>query len=312
MSSTRKKKKTIIFLLIVIVVGLFAGLIYTNSRQRTVLSERDKAKADKEYYLSKMEECSGYANTTNYVVNTANLTNCGGSLAVNRLYVAPLSNIYNNYCRDGFGSAVYGCAYKYSKTVYVCKPGTSVYDKKYAYSTRYYIYYRTFSYSCSEAQARNTIRHELLHLVYADLSSAERANVNAKLSSYRYLYSSQLAVYPSNERDEELFVRVGADGRYVDDIELIELYSKVSAVYTPQKRSYYNGLAEEADNDINKYTSMSNKYTAISATSTASMAFTASALVYVIAKRSTKTNKKKTRKKSIWDLPIAKVKSPAK
>ena len=256
-----KFKKRLIFILSAVIIGLFGGLIYMNTREKEVLSERDKAISDKKTYIAKKNECSGRISTTSSVVNNSNLTDCGAQMAIDSLSFRSLYDIYHNNCNSGFGVAVYGCAYPSIKKVYVCTPGTTLYDRRNTYVSWYYIYYQYISYSCSYSNAQNTIRHELLHLVYADLSYADQQRVSAKLSNYETMYANQLAGYSAAQRDDELFVRVGADGRHVDDIELIDLYSKVSAAYTAQKQSYYGELASMADKYIDKYNNLSGQYT---------------------------------------------------
>ncbi len=259
--SMPKSRKCLLYFLVAIIIGLFAGLIYMNARQKEVLLKRDEAKTDKISYIEKKNECSGYIFTSSNVVNSAGLSDCGARMAIDSLSFESLYNIYHNKCYSGFGVAVYGCANPYTKRVYVCSPGTSLYDRRNTYVSRYFIYYKYISYSCDIAKVKNTIRHELLHLVYSDLSYSDKQRVNAKLSSYRPLYASQLASYSPSEHDGELFVRVGADGKQVDDIELAELYSRVSSAYTAQKQKYYSELASVADKYIDEYTNLSTEYT---------------------------------------------------
>ena len=291
-----KFKKKLIVLLVVVIAGLVGGFCYANSRLETVTAEHDKAVSDKEYYTSKRYECSGTANTTSSTVNSASLTDCGGDMAVQSLKFKSLSDIYHNYCYMGFGAHVYGCTNPITKTVYVCAPGTSVYDKKFAYSTWYYNYYRVTSYSCSLSQSHNTIRHELLHLVYADLSFSEKSKVDNALAPYKSMYASELSLYPATQQDDELFVRVGADGRRVNDIELVDLYSKVSSVYTAQKQSYYRELASTADGYIDKYKGLRDEYSFFCAIAIIFIILNIGFLIAVMASRY-----KVKSKKSIFD-----------
>ena len=165
----------------------------------------------------------------------------------------------------------------------MCAPGSTFYERRYAYSTRYWAYYDVNSISCDEATSKNTIRHELLHLIYSDLSSEDRARVYAKLSTYEPIYASQLSGYSSYDRDDELFVRVGADGRHVDDIELVDLYSQVSATYSAQKYDYYGSLASTSDKYVKKYDDLSNKYSVLLAIVIILLIINACLLIYLVS-----------------------------
>ncbi len=241
---------------IVLITLAIAGCIFASSatcvQQEDVATERDKAAYDRKAYTAKKYECSGTANTTNSYVNNAGLTDCGGEMAVSsNLTMESLYDIYHNYCNKGFGIAVYGCTIPAIRKIYVCAPGTTLYDRQNTYAIRY---------ACNDVDIGNTIRHELLHLVYLDLSTAEQEQVSSKLSKYKTEYASQLLVYSESQRDDELFVRVGADGRQVDDIEIVDLYSKVSSVYVAQKQEYYGRLLSAADEYYDKYDELYNKY----------------------------------------------------
>lgn len=259
-----KHKKLVVFILslistLSIAVGVVAFLALND-----IVKERDAISQDRNAYQKKRDECTGRANTGNDFVNSSGLTDCGGELARKSLYFKSLNDIYRYYCYSGFGSAVLGCAFPATNTVYVCIPGTSVYDEKILYWTYWY----RVSYSCDDADAKNTIRHELLHLIYSDLSSAEQGMVYSKLKSlYFSVYSNELSQYSASEWDDELFARVGADGRPVNDIELAELYSKVSSAYADQKKSYYGSLVNMTDKYITKYDTLSNNFLIIVAVS---------------------------------------------
>lgn len=247
-------------------IGAFLSLTNINSQLEKISYEKESVSDDWLYYAGKKRECTGKANTTNALVNDAGLTDCGGDLAVDaKLKIVSLSDIYHNYCNVGFGVAVYGCTIPLTRQVYVCMPGTTLYDRRNTYVSRYFIQYEYISYACNDVSISNTIRHELLHLVYFDLSESERATVNSKLAKYEPQYASEIEPYSSSERAGELFVRVGADERKVDDMQLVDLYSKVSAAYTAQKQEYYKSLENVADEYLEKYEDLSGGYSALRA-----------------------------------------------
>ena len=256
-----KHKKLLVFILSLIsTLSIAVGVVAFLARN-DIVKERLSILRDKSVYQKKRDECTGRANTGNGYVNSSGLTDCGGELARKSLNFKSLNDIYRYYCYSGFGSQVYGCAYSATNTVYVCMPGTSVYDEKTVYWTYWYRRYQYISYSCNDADAKNTIRHELLHLVYSDLSDAEQSRVYSKLKTlYLSAYRDQLSLYSSSEWDDELFARVGADGRPVDDIEIAELYSKVVSAYADQKKSYYGSLVNMTDKYITKYDTLSNNF----------------------------------------------------
>lgn len=258
----KHKKKLGVFMAL-ITVGAIVLLGFIIFQQNEAASESKNISQDRITYIEKKYECSGTAKTNISYVNSAGLTNCGGDLATQSLHFKTLYDIYHTYCGRGFGVAVFGCAYTQNKTVYVCIPGTTLYDRRNTYVSYYYIRYQYISYACDDLDPKNTIRHELLHLVYSDLSTSDQARVSAKLSSYEPEYASQLSGYSSYERGDELFVRVGADGRKVDDIELVDLYSKVTSAYTEQKQRYYGSLVSETDKYIKKYEDLSNGYSVL-------------------------------------------------
>lgn len=266
------------------IIGLSASLAFLLTQQNTIKQEREKASEDRSNYTTRKLECSGTANTTSSFVNSAGLTDCGGDLAVEaKLKIVSLYDIYHNYCNMGFGVAVYGCTIPLTRQVYVCMPGTTLYDRRNTYVSRYFIQYEYISYACNDVSISNTIRHELLHLIYSDLSSADQERIYAKLSSYEPMYASQLSGYSSYNRDDELFVRVGADGRHVDDIELVDLYSQVSAAYTAQKQQYYGALVGAADKYVKKYDDLSNKYSVLLAIVIILLIINASFLIYLVS-----------------------------
>lgn len=259
-----KNKKMFLIFIVAMTIGAFLLLININSQLEKISYEKESVSDDWLYYAGKKRECTGKANTTNTLVNGAGLTDCGGDLAVEaKLKIVSLSDIYHNYCNMGFGVAVYGCTIPLTRQVYVCMPGTTLYDRRNTYVSRYYIQYEYISYACNDVSISNTIRHELLHLVYFDLSESERAIVNSKLAKYEPQYASEIEPYSSSERAGELFVRVGADERKVDDMQLVDLYSKVSTAYTAQKQEYYKSLENVADEYIEKYEDLSDRYSAL-------------------------------------------------
>ena len=87
--------------------------------------------------------------------------------------------------------------------------------------------------------------------------------IDSKLAKYEPQYASEIEPYPSAQRADELFVRVGADERKVDDMQLVDLYSKVSTAYTAQKQEYYESLENVADEYRKKYEDLSNGYSAL-------------------------------------------------
>lgn len=259
-----KNKKIFLIFIVALTIGAFLSLTNIDSQLEKVSYERENVSDDWLYYAGKKRECTGKANTTSALVNGAGLTDCGGDLAVEaKLKIVSLSDIYHNYCNMGFGVAVYGCTIPLTRQVYVCMPGTTLYDRRNTYVSRYFIQYEYISYACNDVSISNTIRHELLHLVYFDLSESERATVNSKLAKYEPQYASEIEPYSSSERAGELFVRVGADERKVDDMQLVDLYSKVSAAYTAQKQEYYKSLENVADEYLEKYKDLSGGYSAL-------------------------------------------------
>ena len=261
----KNKRMFLIFIAAMTIVAILS-LTNINSQLEKVSYERENVSDDWLYYAGKKRECTGKANTTSALVNGAGLTDCGGDLAVEaKLKIVSLSDIYHNYCNMGFGVAVYGCTIPLTRQVYVCMPGTTLYDRRNTYVSRYFIQYEYISYACNDVSISNTIRHELLHLVYFDLSESERATVNSKLAKYEPQYASEIEPYSSSERAGELFVRVGADERKVDDMQLVDLYSKVSAAYTAQKQEYYKSLENVADEYLEKYEDLSGGYSALRA-----------------------------------------------
>ena len=261
-----KTKKLFLIFIVAMTIGAFLSLTNINSQLEKISYEKESVSDDWLYYAGKKRECAGKANTTSALVNGAGLTDCGGDLAVEaKLKIVSLSDIYYNYCNMGFGVAVYGCTIPLTRQVYVCMPGTTLYDRRNTYVSRYFIQYEYISYACNDVSISNTIRHELLHLVYFDLSESERATVNSKLARYEPQYASEIELYSSSERAGELFVRVGADERKVDDIQLVDLYSKVSAAYTAQKQEYYKSLENVADEYLEKYEDLSGGYSALRA-----------------------------------------------
>ena len=278
-----KNRRTIIVAFVLMIIGLSVSLAFLLTQQNIIKQEREKASEDRSNYTTRKLECSGTANTTSSFVNSAGLTNCGGELAIETLQIKSLYDIYHTYCNQGFGVAIYGCAYPQTRTVYVCSPGTTLYDRRNTYISYYYIRYQYISYACNDIDPKNTIRHELLHLVYADLSSEDQERIYAKLSSYEPMYASQLSGYSSYDRDDELFVRVGADGRHVDDIELVDLYSQVSAAYSAQKYDYYESLASTSDKYVKKYDDLSNKYSALLVTVIILLTINVCFLVYLVS-----------------------------
>ena len=279
-----KNRRTIIAAFVLMIIGLSASLAFLLTQQNTIKQEREKASEDRSNYTTRKLECSGTANTTSSFVNSAGLTNCGGKLAVEAsLKLTSLNDVNYKYCNTTFERRAYGCANPLTRKVYVCAPGSTFYERRYAYSTRYWAYYDVNSISCDEATSKNTIRHELLHLIYSDLSSEDRARVYAKLSTYEPIYASQLSGYSSYDRDDELFVRVGADGRHVDDIELVDLYSQVSATYSAQKYDYYGSLASTSDKYVKKYDDLSNKYSVLLAIVIILLIINACLLIYLVS-----------------------------
>lgn len=259
-----KNKRMFLIFIAAMTIGAFLSLTNINSQLEKVSYERENVSDDWLYYAGKKRECIGKAKTTNALVNDAGLTDCGGDLAVEaKLKIVSLYDIYHNYCNLGFGVAVYGCTIPLTRQVYVCMPGTTLYDRRNTYVSRYFIHYEYISYACNDVSISNTIRHELLHLVYLDLSESERAIVNSKLAKYEPQYASEIEPYPSSERASELFVRVGADERKVDDMQLADLYSKVSTAYTAQKQEYYKSLENVADEYLEKYEDLSDGYSAL-------------------------------------------------
>ncbi len=254
-----KRNKIFLIIIFAMTVGAFLVLVNINSRLEKIAYERDSVSDDWLHYSSKKDECSGRANTTNYYINNAGLTDCGADLAIEaKTKFVSLSDIYHNYCNMGFGMAVYGCTIPLTRQVYVCIPGTTLYDERVSYASYYYTEYEYISYACEDVG--NTIRHELLHLVYLDLTDSERSAVDSKLAKYESRYASQINSYSSTQRASELFVRVGADGTKVDDIQLADLYSKVSASYTEQKQEYYGTLENTAEEYLDKYNDLYDSY----------------------------------------------------
>lgn len=220
---------------------------------RAMVSEEKAAVIEqKTEYQEKQVECSGGAAADIAAVNKAGVSYCGGEIAMaSELEVRPLEDIYFRLCNMGFDKAVEGCMYPETGKIYVCKQGTSVYNRQVTGVTDYYIYYDIMSYSCDDMN--NVIRHELLHVVYNDLDMLAQYNAVKKIESYRAQYTDELALYASHERDEELFVRVGADGRAVKDIELVDMYARVNEEYVAQKEAHYAARVAESDEYIEKY-----------------------------------------------------------
>jgi len=294
-----KHVKAIIATLAAILVALTGGLGLVVNQRAEAAAKRDEALADYKEYSAKKLECTGFANTTNSLVNSSGLTDCGGDLAVDaQLTVTSLYNIYHNYCYSGFGARVYGCYQPSTGRIYVCKPGTTLYDTKWR---NWYSYYYV-KYACNDANISNVIRHELLHVVYENLTYAEKTNVDAKLAVYKSQYSSQLSPYNYNERNGELFVRVGADGRQIDDIELVDLYSKVSRAYVAKKQSYYGSQMATADRYVNKYTELNRNYTIIMIVLIAMIGVNAIAITVAAVKGSKKKSYARERQWSVLDI----------
>lgn len=291
-------KGIIAFLASMIVVFASCLGIVINQRQEAI-AKRDEAQSDYREYSAKKLECNGYASTTNKLVNSAGLTDCGGDIAVDaRLTVTSLYNIYHNYCYSGFGVRVYGCYLPSTGRIYVCNPGSTLYDRKWI---NWYSYYY-IKYACNDTNISNVIRHELLHVVYDGLTYADKINVDAKLAKYENAYWGQISSYSSDQRNGELFVRVGADGRHVDDIELIDLYSKVSRAYVAQKQNYYGNLMATADRYVDKYSELNRNYTVLMVVLIASIGVTVIVLAVVASKSRKKHSEKKEAQRSIFDI----------
>ena len=258
-------KKTTLIILVIALVGQSIFFINAKNNYDETNTELFWAKSELADYKTKRDECSGSMQTESYLVNTSGLSKCGYQRANSYLIVTPLDTIYYYYCSMGSGVAVYGCYVPSRHRVYACEPGTSVYDVLSSYSTRYFRHWTYLSYACSESEARNTIRHELLHTVYSNLSSAKQSSVTSKLSRYKSIYASELSQYSISERDDELFARVGADGRPINDIELIDLYSQVVNTYLSQKKSYYAELVDTTSKQVASYSNLLNNYGAMQA-----------------------------------------------
>ena len=230
-----KHLKAVTAILAAIIVALVGCLGFVLDQRAKAIDNHNDALADYKEYSEKRDECTGHTSTTSSIVNSAGLTDCGVDLAIdNKLTFTSLYNIYHNYCYSGFGAMVYGCYQPDANKIYVCTPGTTLYDRKWI-----------------------------------------------KLVGYRGSYSTQLAAYSSNQQNGELFVRVGADGRQVDDIELIELYSKVSSTYVAKKQNYYNNLMATTNRYINEYNELSRYYTIMMAILIALISASAIALIAV-------------------------------
>lgn len=255
-----KHKKLIIIVLVVVISSLAGAVMAIFPRTEEIQAERDRVSKEKDEFIVKRGECTEKFVSTNPYWNRANLSECGRILAVDTLYIKTLSDIYRHYCYSGFGVAVYGCADARTNTVYVCLPGSTVYDRRYIGETYWYIYYQNFSYSCDDEDFGVLVRHELLHLVFESLPQDKKDSLINKLEKYRSDYSSELSFYPSSERDGELFVRVGADLRKLNDIELIDIYSKVTAGYADQKKQYYGSLVDMTDKYLTRYSDLLEKY----------------------------------------------------
>ena len=293
-----KHGKIIIFITSAIILGLISSLVYINIHQDEIEDEIETIALDNSNYKEKKDECSGITQTTSSVVNNAGLSDCGIKLAVETLQFKSLYEIYHTYCNQGFGMAVYGCAYPLTKSVYVCSPGTTLYDQRNTYVSRYYIQYQYISYACNDKDIGNTIRHELLHLVYSALSESEQLRVKGMLSSYEAMYANAISSYGLSERDDELFVRVGADGRYIDDIELVDLYAKVSSAYIDQKKEYYGSLVKMTDNYLEKYNNISDDYSTLRVIIVILIIINGCFLIISIILMSKKTNEKKPKDKN--------------
>lgn len=254
-----KYKKFIIIVLTILISSLTGAVFAIIPRTEEIHAERDRVSKERDDFAKKRDTCTEKFESKYPFVDSLNLTDCGHDLAEKALNFETLGDIYRHYCRG----AVYGCAYPSENIVYVCLPGTSVYDRRYIGSIGWYDYYWVFSYSCTSVQSANTVRHELLHLVFESLPQSKKDALIKKLENYRSEYGDELSEYPSWQRDGELFVRVGADQRKIDDIELIDEYTKVVAAYTNQKKSYYGDLVNMADGYFNRYQDLLQKYTII-------------------------------------------------
>ena len=200
-----------------------------------------RAKMYDEYYT-----CTGKAYFSDSFLMGAGLSDCGKELFDSlSVRILPLSSIYRGACSDEYGETVYGCADIENKKIYICESGTSVRDRKMI--NRYE--YEELSYTCGQNNSHDTLRHELLHFVYASLTNEEKSIANSILAKHGYTaeYKDDLSLYSSPERDEELFVRIGVDYHYMKDIELIDMYAKVVRGYAELKKEHYFELANEAD-----------------------------------------------------------------
>jgi hypothetical protein len=298
----------------IVIFGMIIGLCFLRSSiaddSNAVSDERGATVAKKAEYEGKRTECSGGARTASAMVNSAGVSYCGGEIAVlSNLEIRPLRDIYFSVCNMGFGVAVEGCTDPDTYKIYVCQQGTSVYDRRTTGVTRYFIYYQTVSYTCEDMN--NTIRHELLHVVFLELDSNTQSEVNSKLASYKSQYSSEVSDYSESYQDDELFVRVGADGRSVSDPQLVDLYSQVSEAYVPQREARYASLVATSDQYIAKYEDLMEKYESKNVAVTTFIIINCIILITVIGiaivryRRNPKTAKlRKTAKRDVWDIPL--------
>ena len=257
----RKFAKIAAPITVVIFAGLIVGLSFLHASlaksYTAVAKEAKSATADKNNYDDKANKCAGAANTTLADVNAAGINNCGAKRAMGHLTVMGLASI-QQYCSNDIwqtGGVDYGCFDPSTGEIYVCRQGSTYNPGRKIVG--YWIYYYDTAVCDDEA---NTIRHELLHTVYDELNSATQTQVSEKLQSYYAAYQSKLSPYSASQQREELFVRVGADGRPVGDIQLAELYSQVSAAYQPQVAAYYGDLAATSDQYISKYDDLMKQY----------------------------------------------------
>lgn len=231
--------------------------IIATSRLLASYFEREQVKADREKIYDEYRKCTEKAYFSDSFLMGAGLSDCGKELfEESSVVILPLSSIYRGVCSKEYGEAVYGCADTKNKKIYICESGTSVYDRKTI--NRYK--YEELSYTCGQNNSHDTLRHELLHLVYTSLSVEEKNTVSSILAKHGYAneYSDELSLYPYSERNEELFVRIGVDYHYMEEIELISMYARVVRGYAELKKEHYGNLANEADR---KYEEQNNIFT---------------------------------------------------
>ena len=231
----------------------FGQLQETNDLSQAASDRASELREEAQQYAYKAIECSVGPQTTSDVVNNSGINICGGKMAVNaKLEFKPIRQIW-----DICGQGAQGCATADTNNpkVYICQPGsytgrivTSSWRTGYTYIEDY----------CDDVN--NTIRHELLHLVYAKLAPDQRQAIASKLGGYHAQYADQLALYPVYEQEDELFARVGADGQAVDDPDLIDLYSQVSAAYGSQRYELYSDLSAKTDSYADSYEQIADDY----------------------------------------------------